>query len=80
MEACIPVPSPERYAVVAHHDVESNGKRDSTDGLAFSGNPRLSLFRLKPRYAETAFVVDTKPKPVDLRLLYRYGLSIRPAR
>jgi hypothetical protein len=74
---CIPVPGPRPYAIAAHHDLNSNDKRDGSGGLAFSGNPRLSLMRPKPSYAETAFVVDTKPKPVDLRMLYRYGLSIR---
>lgn len=78
MEACIAVPGPSRFAIAVHHDVESNGKRDMGDGLGFSGNPRLSILRLKPTYAQASFVVDGGPKPVNLVLNYRYGLSIRP--
>ena len=78
MEACIAVPSPGRYAIAAHHDVESNDKRDTGDGLGFSGNPRLSVLRLKPTYAQASFIVDRTTKPVNLVLRYRFGLSIKP--
>lgn len=77
MEACIAVPGPGRYAITAHHDVESNDKRDMSDGLGFSGNPRLSVLRLKPTYAQTSFVVGRTARQVNLVLLYRSGLSIR---
>jgi len=77
MLACIPVPAPGRYAIAAHHDVDSNRKRDWNDGLGFSGNPRLSLLRLKPSYAQTSFAVGENTTLADLTLLYRYGLSIR---
>ena len=78
IEACIAVAGPGRFAIAVHHDVESNGKRDMSDGLGFSGNPRLSILRLKPTYAKALFVVDGATKPVNLILSYRYGLSIRP--
>lgn len=78
LEVCIALPSPGRYAIAAHHDVEANDHRDISDGLSFSGNPRLSLLRLKPSYAQTSFVVGRTTRPVDLVLLYRTRLSIRP--
>lgn len=77
MEACIALAGAGRYAIAAHHDVESNNKRDLSDGLGFSGNPRLSVLRLKPSYAQTSFSVGNSARPVDLILLYRSGLSIR---
>lgn len=77
MEACIAVPGPGRFAIAAHHDVESNDKRDMSDGLGFSGNPRLSVLRLKPTYVQTSFVVGRTTGQVNLVLLYRSGLSIR---
>lgn len=77
MEACIALPGPGRYAIAAHHDVQSNDKRDMSDGLGFSGNPRLSALRLKPTYAQTSFVVGRTTGQVNLVLLYRSGLSIR---
>ena len=77
MEACIALPGPGRYAIAAHHDMESNDKRDMSDGLGFSGNPRLSVLRLKPTYAQTSFVVGRTTRQVNLVMLYRFGLSIR---
>ena len=78
VEACIEVPRPGQFAIAVHHDVEPDGKRNMSDGLGFSGNPRLSILRLKPTYAQASFVVDGATKPVNLTLSYRYGLSIRP--
>lgn len=78
MEACIAIPGLGRYAIAVHHDLDSNDKRDMSDGLGFSGNPQLSVLRLKPTYARASFVVDWTTKPVNLVLRYRYGLSIRP--
>lgn len=77
IEACIALPGPGRYAIAAHHDVESNDKRDISDGLGFSGNPRLSVLHLKPTYAQTSFVVGRTTRPVNLVMLYRSGLSIK---
>ena len=78
MEVCIAILGPGRYAIAAHHDLDSNDKRDISDGLGFSGNPRLSLMRLKPSYAQTSFVVGNSVHRVDLVLRYRAGLSIKP--
>ena len=78
MAACIAVPGPGRYAVATHHDIESDGKRDMSDGIGFSGNPHLSVIRLKSGYAQTSFVVSSSVRRIDLRLNYRAGLSIKP--
>lgn len=77
LEVCVALPGPGRYAIAAHHDVQSNGKRDISDGLGFSGNPRLFLLRLKPTYAQTSFVVGRTTGQINLVLLYRSGLSIK---
>lgn len=79
MAACIALPGPGRYAIAAHHDIQSNDKRDMSDGLGFSGNPPLSLLRLKPTYSQTSFMVGQATRQVNVIMLYRSGLSIRPA-
>lgn len=76
-DTCIPVPAAGRYALAVHHDLNRNLKRDSADGIGYSRNPDLSLFHLKPGYAESAFVVDAIT-PVTVVLNYRDGLAVRP--
>ncbi|WP_046348456.1 DUF2141 domain-containing protein [Sphingomonas changbaiensis] len=80
MEVCVALPAPGAYAVAVRHDMDGNGKSGWSDGGGFSRNPKLSLFHLKPSYNDVAIEVGRGVRPVDVRLLYRNGLSIGPAR
>lgn len=79
MPICVALPGPGRYAVAVRHDVDGNGRSGWSDGGGFSRNPRLSLTNLRPNYNNVAINVSGVA-PVNVTLLYRYGLSIRPAR
>jgi len=79
MPICVAVPAAGRYAVAVRHDLDGNGRSGWSDGGGFSGNPRLSLTNLRPRYERVAFNVGPNGSGVNVTLLYRYGLSIRPA-
>lgn len=79
MPICVALPGPGRYAVAVRHDVDGNGRSGWSDGGGFSRNPRLSLTNLRPHYNNVAINVSGV-EPVNVTLLYRYGLSIRPAR
>ena len=78
IEVCMAVPKPGRYAIAVHHDLEADGGRGWNDGGAYSGNPRLSLTRLKPSFQESAFLVGQDVGQIKITLLYRRGLSIGP--
>lgn len=78
MDVCVSLPGPGNYAVAVRHDVDGDGKSSWSDGGGFSRNPRISLLRLKPRYEDVAIEVGRGVRPVDVTLLYRSGLSIRP--
>lgn len=80
MEICVAVPRPGRYAIAVHHDLDGDGDRGWSDGGGFSRNPSLSLVRLKPRLDQVIFAVGPGINAIDVRMLYRKGLSIRPAR
>lgn len=55
---CIALPKPGRYAIVVHHDRNTNNKFDLfTDGFGFSNNPKLG-FTL-PRIDKVAFVAGS---------------------
>ena len=77
MPICVSLPRAGRYAVAVRHDVTGNGK-DWGDGGGFSRNPRLSLTNLRPRYESVAISVGRGAVPVNVTLLYRFGLSVRP--
>lgn len=77
-EVCIALPKAGRYAIAVHHDLEADGSKGWNDGGAYSGNPRLSLLRLKPTFDQAAFAVGSQPTLVRITLLYRQGLSIGP--
>lgn len=79
MPVCVRLPRAGRYAVAVRHDVDGDGS-DWGDGGGFSRNPRISLTNLRPRYENVAFNVGNGVQNVNVTLLYRYGLSIRPAR
>jgi uncharacterized protein (DUF2141 family) len=78
LDVCIAVPTPGRYAVAVHHDINGNGDKDGSDGGGYSGNPRLSITNLRPSFSRTAVTVGSAPRPVVVVLQYRQGLSIRP--
>ncbi len=81
-ELCIAVPVPGRYAVAVRHDVNGDGNSGLNDGGGFSRNPRISLgdvlARRMPAYEDVVIAVGNGPKPVDVVLNYRQGLSIKP--
>lgn len=79
MPVCVRVPSAGRYAVAVRHDVDGDGN-DWGDGGGFSRNPRISLTNLRPRYENVAFNVGQGVQNVNVTLLYRFGLTIRPVR
>ena len=73
------MPGPGRYAVAVRHDSDGNGRSGWSDGGGFSRNPSVSLVSLRPSYDRVAFNVGRGVAGVNITLLYRYGLSIRPA-
>ena len=79
MAICVAVPAAGRYAVAVRHDLDGNGRSGWSDGGGFSRNPRVSLMNLRPSYESVAFNVTRGVAGVNVTLLYRYGLSIRPA-
>ncbi|MGE0180006.1 MAG: DUF2141 domain-containing protein [Sphingomonas sp.] len=79
MPICIAVPRAGRYAVAVRHDMDGNGRSGWSDGGGFSRNPRVSLVNLRPSYDSVAFNVGRGVATINVTLLYRYGLSIRPA-
>jgi uncharacterized protein (DUF2141 family) len=79
MPICVSLPGPNTYAVAVRHDVNGNSKSgDWSDGGGFSRNPKLSLLKLKPDFADVAVPVGKGVKPVNVVLNYRQGLSIGP--
>lgn len=78
MAICVAVPAAGRYAVAVRHDLDGNGRSGWSDGGGFSRNPRVSLMNLRPSYDNVAFNVGRGVAGVNVTLLYRYGLSIRP--
>jgi uncharacterized protein (DUF2141 family) len=79
MPICVALPGPDTYAVAVRHDIDGdNAKGDWSDGGGFSRNPKLSLLKLKPSFSQVAVPVGSAPKPVNVVLNYRSGLSIGP--
>jgi len=79
MDICIAVPKAGRYSIAVHHDMNGNGDKDPSDGGGYSRNPKLSLTNLRPAFARTAVQVGASPRAVPVTLLYRSGLSLKPA-
>ena len=79
MDICVPVPSPGRYAVAVHHDLNVNGSRDRQDGGGYSRNPKVSLLNPKPDFSKASFTVGNGPARVGVTLLYVKGLKVGPA-
>jgi len=80
MRFCFPVAAPGRYAIAIRHDANDNGRSDWNDGGGFSRNPGLSVFNMKPKFADVAVDVGNGPVTVDIVMQYRRGLSIGPVR
>lgn len=80
MPVCVRVPRPGRYAIAVRHDEDGDRKMTRHDGGGYSGNPDLSIARLKPAYDESAFTVGNGVAKVDVVMNYLFGLSVRPVR
>ena len=78
MNVCVAVPKAGTYAIAVRHDADANGKTNWNDGGGFSGNPKLSILKLKPSYRSAAVAVGGGVKVVPVVLNYRSGLSIAP--
>jgi uncharacterized protein (DUF2141 family) len=77
MTVCLQLPGPGSYVIVALHDRDTNGKLSVwSDGIGFTGNPRLRL--AKPSPAETVIPFGAGVTPVRIIMNYRRGLSVRP--
>ncbi|MEH3158943.1 MAG: DUF2141 domain-containing protein [Sphingomonas taxi] len=78
VEVCVPVPRPGTYGIAVRHDANANGKSDSGDGGAFSRDPKLSILRLKPAFAQVAVPLGAGTSRVTVTANYRHGLSVGP--
>jgi uncharacterized protein (DUF2141 family) len=76
LDICIAVPRPGVYAVAVHHDLNSNGDKDASDGGGYSNNPHLTITNLRPSFNKTAIQVGGQPRHVGVRLQYLRGLSL----
>ena len=73
VQLCLRIPAPGAYALTVLHDRDANRKFGlATDGVGFSGNPKLGLS--KPRAASARFVAGGGLTPVTVRMNYRRGL------
>ena len=73
VQLCLRIPGPGAYALTVLHDRDANRKFGlSTDGVGFSGNPKLRLS--KPRAASARFVAGTGLTSATVRMNYRHGL------
>jgi uncharacterized protein (DUF2141 family) len=78
MNVCVAVPRSGTYAIAVRHDADNNGQTNWNDGGGFSGNPHLSILKLKPSLRSTAVTVGTGVRTVPVVLNYRTGLTIGP--
>jgi uncharacterized protein (DUF2141 family) len=78
MNVCVAVPRTGIYAISVHHDADNDGRRGWNDGGGFSGNPHLTMLKLKPSLRQTAVAVGPTMKTVPVVLNYRSGFSIAP--
>jgi uncharacterized protein (DUF2141 family) len=78
MNVCVALPKAGTYAIAVRHDADANGKTNWNDGGGFSGNPKLTILKLKPSYRSAAVAVGGGVKVVPVVLNYRSGLSIAP--
>ncbi|MEY3269591.1 MAG: hypothetical protein RL480_2351 [Pseudomonadota bacterium] len=77
MTVCLTLPGPGRYAIVALHDRNTDGKLSVwSDGIGLSANPRLKL--AKPNPEETLVSFGAGVTPLRIIMNYRRGLSVKP--
>ncbi|MEX6725960.1 DUF2141 domain-containing protein [Parapedomonas caeni] len=78
MTICVPLPGKlPRYSLVVLHDRDNDGRMDGTsDGFAFSNNPKLGWS--KPHVDRVAFNAPQGVASMRITLNYLQGLSIRP--
>ncbi len=77
MMLCLELPGPGKYALVALHDRDSDGKLSIwSDGIGFSRNPALGF--AKPNASVTVYEFGPGVHLVDIVLQYRRGLSVGP--
>lgn len=71
-DVCVPVPASGRYALTVRHEVI--GKKSSSDGGGFSGNPKVSALDLalkrKPSLPKVSFHVNGSTQVVPVALSY----------
>ncbi len=73
VQLCLRIPGPGAYALTVLHDRDANRKFGlSSDGVGFSGNPKLGLS--KPRAASARFVAGSGLTAATVRMNYRRGL------
>lgn len=79
VELCIRAPHEGRYALSLLHDRNSDRRFQlSSDGIGFSGNPKLGWS--KPGATRVAVDVGEAPKRITIVMNYRHGLGMRPER
>ena len=78
MFAGLPDSAARAAAIAVRHDADANGKTNWNDGGGFSGNPKLSILKLKPSYRSAAVAVGASVKVVPVVLNYRSGITIAP--
>ncbi len=77
MTVCVTLGAPGRFAFVALHDRNSDGKLSIwSDGIGFSNNPHLGL--AKPKAAATAHDFGGGVTTIAITLNYLNGFSVRP--
>ena len=83
MDVCVPVPGPGAYVVSVAHDLDGDDKIEMSDGGGVTGNPRPSLASLisktRPPLSRVAVRVGDSPVLAPVQLLYKAGLSVKPA-
>lgn len=73
VQLCMRIPGPGDYALIVLHDRDSNRRFGlSSDGVAFSGNPKIGLS--KPKAAAVTFVAGHGFTTQTVRMNYRRGL------
>jgi uncharacterized protein (DUF2141 family) len=78
-QLCIRAPAPGRYALSLLHDRNGDRKFElSSDGIGFSGNPKLGWS--KPAAKTVVVDVGDTPKRITIVMNYRHGLGMRPER
>ena len=80
MTLCIDAPRTGPVAVAVRHDANGNGKSDWNDGGGFSGNPAVSLLKLKPSFEAARITVHPGTNRVTVTMNYRQGFTIAPLR